>query len=221
MLRHRLHEQRAGDGAAERRRVEVAPARGLDVERAALQRGEALARERLAAVDEHGLLGAVEPRLLRHGGDVGLVVLPEIRGEGVRDRAVLAHPRKRAARVETAGERDADALADRQRAEDDPRERGRVDAHAAPRIDWARISSASSRARQRLARDEQHGVLARDRPRDVRMVRDVDRLGERARVPVRRRDDDEVPARLDRAAPSDRAQPRAPRSRASAARGGA
>ena len=42
VLAHRAHEQRPGDGAAERRRVEVAAAGGLDVEGAALERGEAL-----------------------------------------------------------------------------------------------------------------------------------------------------------------------------------
>ena len=42
---HRLHEQRAGDGAAERRGVEVGLAGGGDVERAALQRDQALVHE--------------------------------------------------------------------------------------------------------------------------------------------------------------------------------
>src|SRR5581483_5743143 len=57
------------------------------------------------------------------------------------------------------------------------------------------------RARDGLARDEQHGVLAGDRPGDVRVARDVDRLRERARVAVRRRHDDEVAARLGRERP--------------------
>src|SRR5436309_1783448 len=50
--------------------------------------------------------------------DVLLVVLAEIGRERVRDRALLAHPRERAARIEAAGERDPDPLADRQRVED-------------------------------------------------------------------------------------------------------
>src|SRR3954453_1232010 len=40
VLPHRLYEQRPGHGTAERRRVEVAAAGGLDVERTALERGE-------------------------------------------------------------------------------------------------------------------------------------------------------------------------------------
>ena len=91
------------------------------MERAALQRGQAFARQRLLAVDEDRVLGAERQRLLRHGVDVGLVVLAEVGGERVRDRAVLAHPRERAARVEPAGERDPDSLADGQRVEDDAR----------------------------------------------------------------------------------------------------
>ena len=58
---HRPHEQRAGDGPPERRGVEVRPAGGRDVERAALQRHQALADELGAAVDEAGRLGAVLP----------------------------------------------------------------------------------------------------------------------------------------------------------------
>ena len=42
VLVHRAHQQRAGDGAAERRGVEVGAAAGADVERAAGQRGQAL-----------------------------------------------------------------------------------------------------------------------------------------------------------------------------------
>ena len=55
------------------------------MEGAALERGEALARERVAAVDEHRVLGAVEPRPVGDGADVGLVVLAEVGGEGVGD----------------------------------------------------------------------------------------------------------------------------------------
>ena len=142
VLRHRLHEQRPGDGAPERRRVEVTPAGGLDVEGAALERGEALARERLAAVDEHRILCAVLDRAVRHGRDVRLVVLAEVGRERVRDRAMLTHPRQRATRVEAAGERDADTLAHRERTEDDPVERR--DAHAALRVRRASSSTASS-----------------------------------------------------------------------------
>ncbi len=172
------------------------------MERAALQRGESFARERLAAIDEHGVFRAVQARALGNGGDVRLVVLAEVGGERVRNRAALAHPRERTARVEAAGERDADALADRERGEDHAREREGVDAHTVPSIDSRLQLLGELRARRRLARDEQHGVLAGDRPGDARMVRDVDRLGERARISVRRRHDDEIAARLDRERPA-------------------
>src|SRR5207247_2450603 len=75
-------------------------------------------------------------------GDVRLVVLAEIRGERVRHRAALAHPGERAARVEPAGERDADPLADGERREDDAL-RGSGDGHAAPRMRRRWSSSAS------------------------------------------------------------------------------
>src|SRR5207253_473899 len=117
VLGHRLHEHRPGDGATERRGVEVALAGRLDVERAALQRDDPLARECLLAVDEHGFLRAELLRLLGDQGDV-LVLLPEVSGERVGDRAVLAHPRERAARVEPARECDPDPFAHRQRAQD-------------------------------------------------------------------------------------------------------
>src|SRR5579862_1533814 len=128
-----MHEQRPGDGAAERCRVEVGPAGGAHMERAGLQRGDALPRERVLAVDEHGVLGAVAQRALRDGGDVRLVRLAEVGGERIRHGAALAHPGERAARVEAAGEGDADVLADR---------KGRQD-HAAPRSMCLRTSSAS------------------------------------------------------------------------------
>ena len=83
---HRAHEQRARDGAAERCRVEVrAPARA-DVERAALQRREALVHELRAAVDQARDLGAVDLRALGHVAEVGLVVLAEIGRVRARDR---------------------------------------------------------------------------------------------------------------------------------------
>ena len=49
---------------------------------------------------------------------VVLVGLAEVRGVGVRDRAVLAHPEQGGARVEPSRERDADSLADREALQD-------------------------------------------------------------------------------------------------------
>ena len=107
---HRDDEHRAGDGAAERRGVEVGHAGGGDVERAALQRGEPLGDELRAAIDQPRLLGAVLQRLARNLVVVGFVGLAEVRGVGVGDRALRAHPVERRAGVEAAGKRDADLL---------------------------------------------------------------------------------------------------------------
>ena len=111
---HRADEHRAGDRAADRRRVEVRNAGGGDVKRAALQDRQSLGDELRAAVDEAGLFGAVLQRAPRNLVVVRLVGLTEVRGVGVRDRALAAHPVQRRARVEPARERDADAFAGRQ-----------------------------------------------------------------------------------------------------------
>ena len=108
---HGDDEHRAGDGAAERRRVEVGDAGRRDVKGAALQRREPFGDELGAAVDEPRLLGAVLQRPARDVVVVGLVGLSEVRGVRVRDRALCAHPVERGARVESARERDADLLA--------------------------------------------------------------------------------------------------------------
>src|SRR3954454_1180815 len=121
VLGHRMHELRPGDRAPERRRVEVPAPRRLDVKRPALQSRQSLARERVLAVDEHRVLGAEGERLRGNGADVWLVVLPEVRGERVGDRAVLAHPRERAARVEAAREGDFHPFPDGERPQDDRR----------------------------------------------------------------------------------------------------
>src|SRR5205823_14237031 len=76
---------------------------------------------------------------LRDRRDVLLVVLAEIGSERVGDRALLAHPRERAASIEAAGERDPDPLADGERVEDD----AAVGDHDAPRW-WRNCSSRSA-----------------------------------------------------------------------------
>ena len=108
---HRDDEHRAGDGAAERRGVEVGHAGGGDVEGAALQRRDPFGDHLRAAVDEARLLGAVLQRLARDLVVVGFVGLAQVGGVGVGDRALRPHPVERRAGVETAGKRDADLLA--------------------------------------------------------------------------------------------------------------
>ena len=115
---HGSHEQRAGDRAAQRRGVEVGLAATADVEGATGDRREPFLDEGVPAVDEPGELGAVLPRPVRHRLDLGLVVLPEVRGVGAGDRPLLPHPGDRDGCVEASRERDADTLADRERRQD-------------------------------------------------------------------------------------------------------
>ena len=115
---HRMDEHRSGDGAPERRRVEVRPARARDVERAALERDEPFVDELRAAVDDFRRLGAVAERALGDVGDVLLVDLAEVGGEGVGDAPFLTDPGDRDGGVETSGEGDTDALAGGKAGED-------------------------------------------------------------------------------------------------------
>ena len=126
------------------------------------------------------VLGAVALRALGNARDVGLVGLAEVGGEGVRDRAVLAHPGDGAARVEAAREGDADALADRERAEDRRR------SASAPTLTPSPVrGDGGTRPRARapvcgVARRDEDGVVARDRSGDVGQPGGVDRIGERS-----------------------------------------
>ena len=81
------------------------------MERAALQRGEALVHELAAAIDEPRELGAVDLRALGDVREVGLVVLAEIGRVRARDATALAHPGDRRRGVQAAREGDADPLA--------------------------------------------------------------------------------------------------------------
>ena len=77
---------RSGDGATDGGGVEIGDAGSGDVKRAGLQRGDAFADKRPAAVDEAGLFSAVFEGLARNIVVVGLVGLAEIRRVGVGDR---------------------------------------------------------------------------------------------------------------------------------------
>jgi hypothetical protein len=111
---HRPHQQRAGDRAAQGRGVEVGAAARPDVEGAAGEGGEPLLHEGGLAVDKAGALGAVGGGPAGDRGHVGLVVLAQVGGVGVRHRALLAHPRDSHRRVQAAGEGDPDAFTDRE-----------------------------------------------------------------------------------------------------------
>jgi hypothetical protein len=110
---HGDDEHRAGDGAAERRSVEVRQSGGRNVEGAGLEGGEPFGDQLRAAVDEPRLLGAVLQRASRDVVVVRLVGLTEVRRVRVGNRSLRPHPVQRRARVEAAGKRNADALAGR------------------------------------------------------------------------------------------------------------
>ncbi len=88
------------------------------MEGAGLQCREPLGHQLRPAVDEARLLGAILQRLPGDLVVVGLVRLTEIGRVGVGDGALLPHPVERGARVEAAGKRDADFLADGDRLQD-------------------------------------------------------------------------------------------------------
>ena len=118
VLLHRAHEQRAGHGAAEGRRVEVGACRRSGCgtrrtrgRRSPLRRGRSCSRQPRD-------LGAVLERAAGDRVDVVLVGLAEVAGVGAGDRALVAHPRDGDGGVEAPGEGDADALADGQGLQD-------------------------------------------------------------------------------------------------------
>src|SRR5690606_31282504 len=110
VILHRANQHGAGDGAAERGRVEVGLAAAADVEGTALQRDQALFDERGLAVDQPGQLGTVLGRPFRDRFDVGFVVLADVGRVGVRNGALLAHPRDSNRSVEAAREGDPHTL---------------------------------------------------------------------------------------------------------------
>ena len=110
---HRDDEHRAGDRSADRRGVEVGNARGRDVERPCLQRGNPFVHQLAAAIDEPRVFGAVLQRTARDLVVILLVGLAEVGGVCVGNRALAAHPVECCARVEAAGKCDADLFAGR------------------------------------------------------------------------------------------------------------
>ena len=114
VLLHRGNKHRSGDGAADRRGVEVGDAGSSDVEGACLQRGNAFADKRAPAVDQAGLFGAVFERSARDCIVVGFVRLAEVRRIRIGEGTLLLHPVQGSRSVEPAGEGDTDFFADGQ-----------------------------------------------------------------------------------------------------------
>jgi len=98
---HRAHDRGRSHRAAQRRGVEVLLARGRQMERATLQRDDALARHRFAAIDQARAHRAMAQRDRRDVGRVLLIGLREVRGIRIDLHAVAAHPRYGGARIET------------------------------------------------------------------------------------------------------------------------
>ena len=117
VLFHRGDEHGASDGAANRRGVEVRNASRRDVEGPGLQRGNAFAHQRAAAVDEPRLFRAILQRLARNRVVVGFVGLAQVGRVGVGKRALLLHPMQRGGGVKPARKSNANLLANGQRFE--------------------------------------------------------------------------------------------------------
>ncbi len=114
VLLHCSHQHSPGDSAADRSGVEVRNSSRRDVEGAGLQRGDAFANERAAAINEAGLFGAVFEGLARNLVVVGFVGLPQVGCVGVRDGALQPHPVQGGGGVKPAGKSNTDFLADGQ-----------------------------------------------------------------------------------------------------------
>ena len=110
VLLHCGHQHGAGHGAAYRSGVEVGDTGSGDVEGASLERGDALAYQRAAAVDQAGLFGAVFQGRARDRVVVGFVGLAQVSCIGVRNGPLLPHPVQGGRGVEPAGESNADFL---------------------------------------------------------------------------------------------------------------
>ena len=107
---HRSHEHGAGDGTAQGRGVEVGDAAGADVERTALDGGNAFVRQLGAAVDQTGFFSAVFHRFAGNFIVVRLVGLAQVGGVGIGQGALLLHPQQGGRGVQAAREGDADFL---------------------------------------------------------------------------------------------------------------
>ena len=105
---HGGNEHGAGHGAAQRRGVEIGDAAGGNVERAALDGGDAFMRQLRAAVNQAGVFPHRIPSLFRNGVVVVFVGLAEVGECRQRQRAFEFHPQQCGGGIKTAGEGDAD-----------------------------------------------------------------------------------------------------------------
>ena len=82
------------------------------MERAALDGGDAFMCQLRAAVNQAGVFRTVFHRFFRNGVVVVFVGLAEVGSVGIRQRAFEFHPQQCGGGIKTAGEGDADFLAD-------------------------------------------------------------------------------------------------------------
>ena len=109
VVAHRADDRRGRHRPPERGRVEVLATADAQVERAALDRDDALTHHRLATVEQPCFDGAVLGRDRRDGRHVVLVGLGEVSGVGIDLETLAAHPRHGGASIEPARERQTDA----------------------------------------------------------------------------------------------------------------
>ena len=126
---HGRNKHGAGDGAAERCGVEIRHTAGGNVERAALDGGDAFVCQLGAAVNQAGVLCAVFHRFFGNSVVVVFIGLPQIGGVGIRQSAFEFHPQEGGGSVEPAGKGNADFLIDGEGLQNG--------AHDIPSIFWA------------------------------------------------------------------------------------
>ena len=108
VLAHRLDDRGGGDRPAQGRRVEVLPASAGEVEGTALDRDQAFADHRLAAIDEARAGCSVIESDRRDLPGIVLIGLGQVGGVAVDLHPLLAHPGDSGAGIEPAREGETD-----------------------------------------------------------------------------------------------------------------
>ena len=99
---HRGHQHGAGNGAAQRRGVEISDAAGGHMKRAALNRGDALVCQLAAAIDQARFNRAIGFGFLRNGIVIFFIRLAEVGGVSIGQRTFELHPQQCGRSIEAA-----------------------------------------------------------------------------------------------------------------------
>ena len=110
---HGVHKHRAGDGAAQRRCIEVRLTGSRDVEGTGLNRRDAFGHQLGTAFHQTGLLSTVIHGSARNRFVIIFIGLTEVGCIGIGKRSLFLHPTQRCGRIQTAGESDTDLFANR------------------------------------------------------------------------------------------------------------